>query len=80
MEWVFETRMEIDEADSTMELSAMLMQIQTEYDDKIAEIAKLFEEGEYEGVKKELDQTQYLQQMLTEIELKMTQLKDEGRG
>ena len=43
MEWVFETRMEIDEADSTMELSAMLMQIQTEYDDKVAEIAKLFE-------------------------------------
>ena len=80
MEWVFETRLEIDEADSTMELSAMLMQIQTEYDDKIAEIAKLFEEGEYEGVKKELDQTQYLQQMLTEIELKMIQLKDEGRG
>ena len=27
MEWVFETRMEIEQADSTMELAAMLIQI-----------------------------------------------------
>ena len=32
MMWVFDTRMEIEEADSTSELAAMLMAVQTDYD------------------------------------------------
>ena len=35
MEWVFETRMEIEDADTQEELSAMLMQISNDYDAKI---------------------------------------------
>ena len=35
MEWVFETRMEIDEAEVGPELSAINMQIQTEYDELV---------------------------------------------
>ena len=45
MEWVFETRMEIEEADTSEELSAMLMTIETDYNVKIEQIATLFEAG-----------------------------------
>ncbi len=57
---IFETREEIEEAETNEELSMMLMQIQTEYDDKIRDIEKYFEEEQYENVKGQLDQTQYL--------------------
>ena len=42
MEWVFETRMEIDEAEVGTELSAIQMQIQNEYDELVQEISDLF--------------------------------------
>ena len=42
MEWVFETRMEIDEAEVGTELTAIQMQIQTEYDELVQEISDLF--------------------------------------
>ena len=77
MEWVFETRMEIEETDTIEELSAMLMSSEHDYDAKIEEIAGLFEAGKYEEVKGQLDQTQYLKRMCTEIELKMEQIKDQ---
>ena len=60
MMWVFSTRMEIEDADSQQELAAMLMQIQSDYDAKIDLIASLFEQNNFEKVKGELDQTQYL--------------------
>ena len=42
MEWVFETRMEIDEAEVGTELTAIQMQIKTEYDELVQEISDLF--------------------------------------
>ena len=76
MEWVFETRMEIEEADTREELAAMLMAVERDYQGKIDQIAELFEAGKYEEVKGELDQTQYLKRMCNEIELKIEQIKE----
>ena len=76
MEWVFEMRMEISQLESEMELNAMLMQVQSEYDQKIDEITQYFETENYEQVKSELEKTQYLSQMLTDIELKIVEIRD----
>ena len=70
MEWVFETRMEIEESETNEELFQMLTQVETDYEQKIKDITLHFENKQYEKVKNELDQTQYLAQMITEIELK----------
>ena len=59
--WVFETREEIEEADNEEELFAMQLQIQTLYDDKIAEIARRFEASDFEGVKELLEKTKYVE-------------------
>ena len=40
------------------------MDIQTQYDDKIKEISLKFEQQDFEGVKKLLERTKYLDQML----------------
>ena len=76
MEWVFEMRMEISQLESEMELNAMLMQVQSEYDQKIDEITQYFATENYEQVKSELEKTQYLSQMLTDIELKIVEIRD----
>ena len=68
MEWVFETRMEIDEAEVGTELSAIQMQIQTQYDELVKEISDLFEQKQPEKVKVLVDKTRYYEQMLNEIE------------
>lgn len=69
--WVFETRMEIEEADSLDELMAIQMSVQTQYDDKIEKIASIFESGEHLKVKEELESTQYLIRMLAELDIKI---------
>ena len=76
MEWVFEIRMDIEEADDQDELSMMLRQVESDYASKIDEIGRHFENKEFDKVKGELEQTQYLAQMVAEIELKMLQLKE----
>ena len=68
MEWVFETRMEIDEAEVGAELTAIQMQIQTQYDELVKEISDLFEQKQPEQVKVLVDKTRYYEQMLNEIE------------
>ena len=55
MEWVFETRLEIEEAEEESELQAILLAIQTGYDDKIKIITQLFEQGEFDRIKDEID-------------------------
>ena len=75
MEWVFETRMEIEEADE-MELSTLLLQINTEQDDLVQYIAGNFGKGDLEEVKKSLEKTKYLEQMINEIELKQANFRD----
>ena len=69
--WVFETRMEIEEADSLDELMAIQMSVQTQYDDKIEKIASIFESGELLKVKEELESTQYLIRMLAQLDIKI---------
>ena len=69
--WVFETRMEIEEADTLEELIAIQMSVQTQYDDKIENISSIFESGEYLKVKEELESTQYLLRMLAELDIKI---------
>ena len=76
MEWVFETRMEIDESEVGVELTAIQMQIQTEYDDLVKQIAASFEERQLEAVKKLVDKTKYYEQMLNEIETKQEGSRD----
>ena len=76
MEWVFETRMEIDESEVGVELTAIQMQIQTEYDDLVKQIAASFEEKQLEAVKKLVDKTKYYEQMLNEIERKQEGSRD----
>ena len=78
MEWVFETRMEIEELEHELELTTMLGQIQNEYEEKIAEITNYFATGDHEKVKSELEKTQYLSQMLADIELKIVQVRDKS--
>ena len=55
MEWVFETRMEIESADTNEELFEMLQNVEGDYARKIDEISRHFENGQYEEVKNELD-------------------------
>ena len=73
-EWVFETRCEIEEADSRDELLAIQMEIQTQYNDKVELISQMFETPDgYKQVKKELDQTKYYIRMLDEIDRKLSE-------
>ncbi len=69
--WVFETRMEIEEAETLDELMAIQMAVQTQYADKIENISSIFESGEYLKVKEELESTQYLLRMLAELDIKI---------
>ena len=62
--------MEIEEADDEYELSALLMQVQAEHDEMLSKISAAFESTKFDEVKKHLEKTKYLEQMLAEIELK----------
>ena len=61
MVWVFETREEIEDADDETELSALLMQVQSDHKEMLNSISKCFEDGKYEEVKKHLEKTRYLE-------------------
>ena len=76
MEWVFETRMEIDELENEDELNVMLRQVQSDYETKIKEIQEFFNSNSFDMVKNELEKTQYLSQMLGQIEDKIQLIRD----
>ena len=57
---IFEQRMEIEAADSEEELFAIQMDVQTQYNDRIKEMGDSFEKEDFEGVKKLLERSKYL--------------------
>jgi hypothetical protein len=52
--------MEIEEAENEDELFAIQMAIQTQYEDRIQEVGACFEKQDFEGVKKHLEMSKYL--------------------
>ena len=68
-------RMEIEEADDQEELMAIQMQVDSEYDNKVRLIGSLFEQQKYDEVRHWLNQTKYLEQMMSDIDAKRDSLR-----
>lgn len=75
MERIFEIRMDIDCCESVDDLNHIKHSIQGEYDEKIKLITKLFKEEKYEDIKKEIEETKYVEKMLEEISVKEDHIK-----
>lgn len=52
------------------------MELQTEFDEFIQLIEEMFEKGQYEQIKFEIQKAKYIEKMIEEINAKEHQLKD----
>ena len=73
MQKVFETRMEIDECDSTDSLFAIQTDITTQYQDHMEVIKQLFAKNDgniVNQIREQIEEARYLEKMLDEISAK----------